>query len=275
MLKLKFAILNVVLICFVLNLPAQKLDSAAKKTGFKFKMSLPHFSFKSNKPQKSVIVSDATSSTQGTIGETLSQVSQKTTLSVMTGVSFSKQSIAAAGYTSNINYNISENNNNLFKPGFFGGVRIDGTFHQQHAYSLSASLQKIASGINYTSYNKMPPYIGKFSSFKGEESFVLLNLAAHYKKLIPIGDRVRYQLYVVAGPSVDVNIAGTSLDNQVSDAYKNLFFKGDAGLEFYNRSNYNLFFHYHQSVGSITGSSINTSLSNFEIGMMVKAKDLF
>ena len=102
-----------------------------------------------------------------------------------------------------------------------------------------------------------------------------MNVAAHYKKLLPIGDRVRYQLYVVAGPSVDVNIGGTSIDNQVTDAYKKLFFKGDLGLEFYNRSNYNLFFHYHQSLSSITGSSITTNLSSFEMGMMVKAKDLF
>jgi hypothetical protein len=255
--KLKFISLNFILMCLVMAGHAQNVDSVSKKA------------------KTTSIVTDATKVAQGTIGESLSQVTKKTTLSVITGINFSKQSIAAGGYLSNFNYNISENNNNLFKPGFFAGARLDGAYHQQHEYSLSVSLNKLSSGTNYTSYNKLTPYTGKFSSFKGEDNFLLLNVAAHYKKLLPIGDRVRYQLYVVAGPSVDVNIGGTSIDNQVTDAYKKLFFKGDLGLEFYNRSNYNLFFHYHQSLSSITGSSITTNLSSFEMGMMVKAKDLF
>jgi hypothetical protein len=261
--------------CFVANAFAQKTDSVAKKGRFNFKLSMPSINLKSKKSTKGSIVTDATKVSQGTIGESLSQVAQKTTLSVMTGVNFSKQSIAAAGYTSNFNYNITENNNDLFKPGFFAGVRVDGSYHQQHEYSLSVSLNKLTSGVGYTSYNKLSPYMGKYTSFKGEDNLLLMNVAAHYKKLIPIGDRVRYQLYAIVGPSVDLNFGGVSLDNQVSDAYKKLFLKGDIGLEFYNRSNYNLFFHYHQSLTSITGSNISTSLNSFEFGMMAKVTDLF
>ncbi len=261
--------------CFVANVQAQKVDSVAKKGRFNFKLSMPNISLKSKKSKTATIVTDATKVSQGTIGESLSQVAQKTTLSVMTGVNFSKQSVSAAGYTSNFNYNISENNNDLFKPGFFAGVRIDGSYRQLHDYAVSVSLNKLTSGVGYTSYNKLSPYMGKYTSFKAEDNLLLMNVAAHYKKLIPIGDRVRYQLYAIAGPSVDINVGGVSTDNQVGDTYKKIFFKGDIGLEFYNRSNYNLFFHYHHSLSSLTNSPISTSLSSFEFGMMVKVKDLF
>lgn len=273
--KLKVLTLFVIVMCFSKNIQAQKVDSTAKKGRFIFKLSSVIPNPKSKKTKTDEIVTDASKVSQGTIGESLSQVTRKTTLSLMAGVNFSKQSVSAEGYTSNFNYNITENNNDLFKPGFFVGARIDGTYLQQHDYSLALSLNKLTTGIGYTSYSKIPPYMGRFTSFKGEDNLLIMNVAAHYKKLIPIGDRVRYQVYVVAGPSVDINIGSTSIDNQVSDAYKKIFLKGDIGLEFNNRSNYNLFFHYHQSLSSLTGASIKTNLNSFEFGMMTKVKDLF
>jgi hypothetical protein len=273
--KLKVLTLQVILMCFAVNVQAQKADSTAKKSRFNFKLSSVIANPNSRKAKTGAIVTDATKVAQGTIGESLTQVSRKTTLSVMAGANFSKQSVSAAGYTSNFNYNITENNNDLFKPGFFAGVRIDGSYQQKHDYSLAVSLNKLTTGVGYTSYNKIAPYMGRFSSFKGEDNLLLVNVAAHYKKLIPIGDRVKYQLYVVAGPSVDINIGSASIDNQVSDAYKKIFLKGDVGIEFNNRSNYNLFFHYHQSLSSLTGASITTNLNSFEFGLMSKVKDLF
>jgi hypothetical protein len=273
--KLKVLTLYVIVMCFAANIQAQKADSTAKKGRFIFKLSSVIPNPKSKKTSTDVIVTNTSKVAQGTIGESLSQVTRKTTLSLLAGVNFSKQSVSADGYTSNFNYNITENNNDLFKPGFFVGARIDGTYQQQHDYSLAVSLNKLTTGIGYTSYSKIPPYMGRFTSFKGEDNLLLLNVAAHYKKLIPIGDRVRYQMYVVAGPSVEINIGSTSIDNQVSDAYKKIFLKGDIGLEFNNRSNYNLFFHYHQSLSSLTGASIKTNLNSFEFGMMTKVKDLF
>jgi len=273
--KLKVLTLQIILMCFAVNVQAQKADSTAKKGRFNFKLSSVMANPNSRKAKTRAIVTDATKVGQGTIGESLSQVARKTTLSVMAGANFSKQSVSAAGYTSNFNYNITENNNDLFKPGFFAGVRMDGSYQQKHDYSLAVSLNKLTTGVGYTSYNKIAPYMGRFSSFKGEDNLLLVNVAAHYKKLIPIGDRVKYQLYVVAGPSVDLNIGAASIDNQVSNAYKKIFLKGDLGLEFNNRSNYNLFFHYHQSLSSLTGSSIETSLNSFEFGMMTKVIDLF
>jgi hypothetical protein len=61
----------------------------------------------------------------------------------------------------------------------------------------------------------------------------------------------------------------------VNDVYKNMFFKGDIGLEFSNRKNYNLFFHYHKILGSITKAGITTGMNSFQIGLAVKATDLF
>jgi hypothetical protein len=273
--KLKVLTLQVILMCLAVNVQAQKADSTVKKGRFNFKLSAVIANPNAKKAKVGAIVTDATKVTQGTIGESLSQVARKTTLSVMAGANFSKQSVSATGYTSNFNYNVTENNNDLFKPGFFAGVRVDGSYHQLHDYSLAVSLNKLSTGVGYTSYNKIAPYMGRFTSFKGEDNLLLMNVAAHYKKLIPIGERVKYQLYVVAGPSVDVNIGATSIDNQVSDAYKKIFFKGDIGLEFNNRSNYNLFFHYHQSLSSLTGASITTNLNSFEFGLMSKVKDLF
>ncbi len=273
--KLKVLTLQVILMCLAVNVQAQKVDSTAKKGRFNFKLSSVITNPNSRKAKSGAIVTDATKVGQGTIGESLSLVARKTILSIMAGANFSKQSVSAAGYTSNFNYNVTENNNDLFKPGFFAGVRMDGSYQQKHDYSLAVSLNKLTTGVGYTSYNKIAPYMGRFSSFKGEDNLLLVNVAAHYKKLIPIGDRVKYQLYVVAGPSVDLNIGAASIDNQVSNAYKKIFLKGDLGLEFNNRSNYNLFFHYHQSLSSLTGSSIETSLNSFEFGMMTKVIDLF
>jgi hypothetical protein len=274
--KLKVLTSLVILICLGVNVQAQKSDSTAKKGRFIFKLSSVISNSKTNKSKKvDGIVTDASKVAQGTIGESLSQVARKTTLSVMAGVNFSKQSVSAAGYTSNFNYNVTENNNDLFKPGFFAGARIDGSYHQLHDYSLAVSVNKLNTGVGYTTYNKIAPYMGRFTSFKGEDNLLLMNVAAHYKKLIPIGDRVKYQLYVVAGPSVDINIGGASIDNQVNDVYKKIFLKGDIGVELNNRTNYNLFFHYHQSLSSLTGASITTSLNSFEFGLMSKVKDLF
>ncbi len=263
----------IILMCFVVNAHAQQKDTITKKSPFSFKLRLPQINWKKSTAPK--VVTDNTKVGETTIGESLTEAAQATTISLMTGVNFSKQSVASGSYNSNFNYNIATIGNEAFKSGFFGGVRLDSRYKNKHDYSLSASIGKLTSGTSYTESKKMPPFSGNFSSFKAEESFVLLNLAAHYKKLLPIGDRVRYQFYAVVGPSVDFRLSGTSLDNQVNDAYKKMFFMGDIGIEFSNRKNYNLFFHYHKNLGSITNAGITTGINSFEIGMAAKATDLF
>ena len=263
----------IIIMCFVANVQAQQKDTVAKKSPFSFKLRLPQINWKKAAAPK--VVSDSSIVEETTIGESLALASQATTISLMTGVNFSQQTVASGAYNSNFNYNIAEIGKEAYQSGFFGGVRLDSRYKNKHDYSLSARIGKLTSGAKYTEATKLPPFAGNFSSFKAEESFILFNLAAHYKKLLPIGDRGRYQIYAVVGPSVDFRMSGTSLDNQVNEVYKKMFFMGDIGLEFSNRKNYNLFFHYHKNLGSITNAGITTGMSSFEIGMAVKATDLF
>lgn len=262
-----------ILMCFVLHVHAQQKDSLAKKSPFSFKMKLSQFNWKKSATPK--IVTDSSIVEETTISESLAEAAQARTISLMTGVNFTQQSVASGAYNSNYNYNIAEVGNEAYQSGFFGGVRLDGRYKNKHDYTLSARIGKLSSGARYTESIKLPPFAENFSSFKAEKSFILLNIAAHYKKLIPIGDRIRYQIYAIAGPSLDFRLSGTSIDNQVNEVYKKMFFMGDLGLEFSNRKNYNLFFHYHTNLGSITNAGINTGMNSFEIGMAVKATDLF
>ena len=263
----------IILMCMVAQVHAQQKDTSAKKSPFSFKLRMPQINWKKTAPSK--VVTNSSIVAESTIEESLAEATQGTTISLMTGVNFSHQSVAGGAYNSNFNYNIADIGSDTYKSGFFGGVRLDSRYKNKHDYSLSASIGKLTSGASYADSKKMAPFAGNFSSFKAEESFILLNLAAHYKKLLPIGDMVRYKFYVVAGPSVDFRLSNTSLDNQVNNVYKKMFFTGDAGIEFSNRKNYNLFFHYHKNLGSITNAGINTGLSSFQIGMSVKATDLF
>ena len=200
----------------------------------------------------------------------------KPVFSVMAGASFAKQVVNAGAYTAPFNYKIQDVQKDSYQPGFFLGVRMDGTYQNKHAYSLTASLGRLASGSNYAS-NKVivSDSVHGYSAFKAEEQLIVLNLAAHYKKLIPFGNQANHQLYVVAGPSITTRLFGTSTDNQASDAYKRLFLKGDIGLEWNNRKAYTFFLHYSHSIGSIAKSPISNNLNVFELGVFTAAKDIF
>jgi hypothetical protein len=200
----------------------------------------------------------------------------KPVFSVMAGASFAKQVVNAGGYTSKFNYNVAEIQKDSYSPGFFAGVRVDGMYQNKHAYSLSASIGKLASGASYAGKQQFAVDSTKsYSSFKAEGQLYVLNLAAHYKKLIPFGNQANHQLYVVAGPSITTRLFGTSTDNEVTDAYKRIFFKGDIGLEWNNRKAYTFFLHYQHSLGSITNSSIKNNLNSFELGVFTAAREIF
>ena len=202
--------------------------------------------------------------------------STKPVFSVMAGASFAKQVVNAGGYSSKFNYKVADIQKDNYVPGFFAGVRMDGTYQNKHPYSLSASIGKLASGATYApkAQFSVDPTIG-YSSFKAESQLYVLNLAAHYKKLIPFGNQGNHQLYVVAGPSITTRLFGTSTDNEVTDAYKRIFFKGDIGLEWNNRKAYTYFLHYQHSLGSITKSSIQNNLNVFELGVFTSAREIF
>jgi hypothetical protein len=215
-----------------------------------------------------------TSSLYKTVQQKFLQYTATTTLSLLAGANFSKQSVDAGGFNSNFNYAYSDINEDVYKTGYFGGFRLDGKFKKKHEYSLGVTLSKISAGANYTSSTSLKPVIGSFSTFKAEDHFFVLNIAAHYKKLIPYGDLEKFKFYIVGGPSIDARLSNTSLDNQVTNAYKKLFIKGDLGVEFNNRSLYTLFFLYQHNIGSLTKSPINTNINSFQLGIMVKATDL-
>lgn len=191
------------------------------------------------------------------------------------GMNFSKQNVHAAGYSSAFNYYLTDYNKNIFKPGYHAGFTIDGKFKQKHAYSFALSLNKIASGINYKDAGTLAPFIGSFSHFKADEQFFTLSISAHYKKIIPITDTAKYRFYLIAGPSLDTRLSGQSADNLVNNNYNRFMLKADIGLEFDNKSYYTLFLHYKQGINSITKSPISTYMNSLELGMKIKASDLF
>ena len=191
------------------------------------------------------------------------------------GMNVSKQNISMGGYQSSFNYDLADYNKNVFKPGYYAGFRVDGKFKEKHNYSFEMSLNKIAAGTNYKEVGTLAPFIGNFSKFKADDQFFTLSIAAHYKKLIPLGDTVKHKFYIIAGPSIDTRLSGQSADNLVNNNYQRLLLRGDIGVEFDNQSYYTLFVHYKQGITSFTKAPIVTNLNSLEIGMMLKASDLF
>ena len=191
------------------------------------------------------------------------------------GLNLSKQNIKASNYNSNFIYNLNDYNKDVFKPGYFSGVRIDGKYNGKHLYSFAASLNNMVTGTNYKQSKSESRLIGSYSNFKADDHFFTLSLSAHYKKLLSISDTSKFKFYLVGGPSIHTRLSGQSIDNLVTDAYHLFFLTADVGVEFDNQSFYTLFMHYHQGINSMTKSPIKTSLNSFEIGIMIKAKDLF
>lgn len=193
---------------------------------------------------------------------------------LLAGIGFSKQYITTGSYNSNFNYDLV-NNKSASKPGYYGGFRVDGIYKEKHLYSFRFSLDKISSGTDYSSSTSLQPFIGKFSRFKADDQFFNLSVSAHYKKLIPYRPNERSLFYVVAGPSIDTRLSGQSADNLVNNNYRRFLLRADIGLEYENQSFYTLFMHYKQGVTSFTKSPISTHLNTLEIGLMIKASDLF
>lgn len=192
------------------------------------------------------------------------------------GINFSSHGITATGYNSNFNYNISDNTTGGgYKPGYFAGFRVDGLYKDKRNYSFQVSLNKIVTANNYKDTKSLPPFLGSFSNFKADDQFLNLSIAMHYKKLLVISDTSKYQFYIVLGPSLDTRLSGQSADNLVNKNYARFLLRGDVGLEFENKNFYSLFLHYKQGLTSFTSSPIKTNINSFELGMMIKASDLF
>lgn len=193
---------------------------------------------------------------------------------LLAGIGFSKQYISTGSYNSIFNY-VLQNNNAAFKPGYFAGFRVDGIYKEKHLYSFAFSLDKISTGTSYSSSTSLEPFIGNFSRFKADDQFLNFSIAAHYKKLLPFKPSERTLFYVVAGPSIDTRLSGQSADNLVNNNYRRFLLRADIGIEYENKSFYTLFMHYKQGVTSFTKSPISTHLNSIEIGLLMKASDIF
>jgi hypothetical protein len=194
---------------------------------------------------------------------------------LLAGMNFSNQGITANGYNSSFNYNISENTAGGFKPGYFAGFRVDGLYKNKRNYSFQVSLNKIATANNYKDAKSLPPFLGSFSNFKADDQFLNLSIAMHYTKLLAISDTSKYHFYFVLGPSLDTRLSAQSADNLVNNNYARFLLRGDLGFEIENKNFYTLFLHYKQGLTSFTISPIKTNINSFELGMIIKASDLF
>ncbi len=191
------------------------------------------------------------------------------------GMGFSKQTISAGSYNSNFNYNLSEFNSNVFKPGYYLGFRVDGKYKEKRNYSFGMVLNNLVTGNHYKDSKTLSPFIGSFSNFKADDRFLNLSIAAHYKKLLTITDTSKYIFSLVIGPSLDTRLSEQSADNLVNNNYSRFLLRADVGVEFENKNFYTLFLHYKKGVTSFTKSPISTNINSLEIGMMIKASDLF
>ena len=186
----------------------------------------------------------------------------------------SKQKINDNGVTAPINYLYNTVNSNTFNSGYSGGFRIDGIYKEKHRYALSFAVNRVAAGNNYKNKYSLSPFIDDFTHFKADNNFTTINVAAHYKKLLPVNAMNKYKFYAVFGPSFDYKISRISNEQLINGAGNRAIINGDLGAEFDNKGYYVLYAHYKLGV-NMTSSSVPVQLNRFEIGMSIKAKDLF
>jgi hypothetical protein len=191
------------------------------------------------------------------------------------GMGLSKQTIQTGDYISNFNYDLSNYNKSTYKPGYFVGARVDGMYNQKHPYTFGAGLQKITSGTQYKDPVSLAPFLGDFSKFKADDQFFSLNVFAHYRKLISLKNNSNRKFYLIAGPNIDTRLSSQSIDNQVNYNYRRFLLRADIGVEYDNSGYYTVFVHYKQAISSFTKAPIRTNLNSIEIGMQIKASDIF
>ena len=204
----------------------------------------------------------------------LDKLSQKD-IYVFAGMGLAKQNIDPGSFNSGFNYPLADFQKDIFKPGYFAGFRIDGTHDKQYQYSVAFSLNRVSTGTKIVDGIKIGPFVGDFIAMKPEDQFLFFSISPHYKKLLHLTDTSKFKFYLVFGPSIDWRLSDQSLDNQINDNYNHFQLKADIGLEFDNKTYYTLFLHYKKGLTSITKSPINSSFNMFELGLMLKAKDIF
>jgi hypothetical protein len=195
-------------------------------------------------------------------------------LSLYGVLSLNHQIINDNGITTPINYLYNSVNNNAFKPGYSGGFRWDGKAENLNSYTILFGINKVSAGTYYKNKYSIAPFPDEFTHFKSDNNFTTLNIAVHYKKLLPVNKMDKYKFYAIAGPSIDYKISNISTENLINGAGNRSIINADLGAEFDNKSYYILFAHY--KIGTnLFNSTAPIQLNRFEVGMSIKAKDLF
>jgi len=195
-------------------------------------------------------------------------------LSLFGALSFNQQTINDKAVAAPINYLYDAVNTNSFKAGYSGGFRVDGIYNEKHRYSFSLSVNRVNAGSKYSNKYTLSPFIEDFTHYKADNQFTTLSIAAHYKKLLPINDMRKYKFYAVFGPSVDYKISQISKEHLINGVNNRVFINGDLGAEFDNKGYYILYAHYKLGA-NLFQSNVPIQFNRFEIGMSIKAKDLF
>jgi hypothetical protein len=196
-------------------------------------------------------------------------------VSVLAGLNIAKQNISLGDFSSRLNYNLADYQNNSYKAGYFLGFRVDSKKDVKDKFDFSVSFNKVNTGTNYKDAPSLAPFLGSFSKFKADDNFFLLNVNTHFKKAIFSASTKEKKWYLIVGPSVDIRLSSQSDDNQINTIYRRCILKADLGIEFDNQSYYTLFIHYKQPLTSFTIKPISTNLNVFEIGTVFKINDLF
>jgi hypothetical protein len=195
-------------------------------------------------------------------------------ISLYGSLDLSKQIINDNSITAPLNYIYNSINSNTYQGGYSGGFRIDGIYKEKHFYTLSFALNRITVGNYYKNKHTLSPFFEEFTHFKADNAFTTLSIAAHYKKLLPFNSLDKYKFYIILGPSFNYKISRISNENLINGAGNRSIINGDFGAEFDNKGYYILFAHYKLGV-NMTSSTVPVQLNRFEIGMSIKAKDLF
>jgi hypothetical protein len=195
-------------------------------------------------------------------------------LYLLGSLDLAKQTINDKGITNPLNYLYNSVNSNSFKPGYSAGIRIDGIYKEKHPYSFIFAINRITTGNKYLNKYNTAPFLEDFTHFKADNQFTTFSIAAHYKKLLPISDMKKYKFYAIAGPSFDYKISKISNDNLVDQSSNRTLINADLGAEINNNDYYIIFAHYKLGT-NLLNSAVPVQLNRFEIGMTIKASDLF
>lgn len=195
-------------------------------------------------------------------------------LSLYGAMSFNQQHINDKGIVAPVNYIYDAVNSSMFKPGYTGGFRVDGIYKEKHRYTFTLALNRVVAGNHYMNKYSLSPFIEDFTHFKADNKFTTISIAAHYKKLLPINGMRKYKFYAIAGPSLDYKISTITKEQLLNGAGNRAFINVDIGAEFDNKGYYILYAHYKLGA-NLFNSTVPVQMNRFELGMSIKAKDLF